>query len=410
MSAPKAIGAYVKALFPTAHMCFTIGDRLETEADKENYALWIKEKAAGKLSVQADDMYKRTMNVLDRLQEHRGCNTGISRTHWSALQTIVKLLAHKDDWSNFDTGPIYGGSNATIADRLCLSIDRTKKILKELRRAGLIMFHQRHANGRRWIRRQRDGTPVGHGFSLLPIMVLVDELENHIGQWRDREFEARRLHTAIVGKIAGYKQSLRAAHGENAKTHPAIASCDETLQAVAAAKAGRNVELLRSILHEISDKTIFEMPETTPQGVQKNPSLSNLVQKESKVDAGQEERSEDRGVDPDFGLTTAKLQDHEIEQLFPIVTPYLQLHRSLDRAALHVARDSAISTDMLQRMRNKLGEKAASVTILIIAERLAAGEIKTSSSAYANGMLKAAHRGELQLGRTIWGRRQQLAA
>ncbi|MGB5021289.1 hypothetical protein, partial [Sphingorhabdus sp.] len=131
MSAPKAIGAYVKALFPTAHLCFTIGDRLETEADKENYALWIKEKAAGKPSAQADDMYKRTMNVLDRLQEHRGCNTGISRTHWSALQTIVKLLAHKDDWSNFDTGPIYGGSNATIADRLCLSIDRTKKILKE---------------------------------------------------------------------------------------------------------------------------------------------------------------------------------------------------------------------------------------------------------------------------------------
>ena len=65
MSAPKAIGAYVKALFPTAHLCFTIGDRLETEQEKENYALWIRERASKMPNARADDMYKRAMNVLD---------------------------------------------------------------------------------------------------------------------------------------------------------------------------------------------------------------------------------------------------------------------------------------------------------------------------------------------------------
>jgi replication initiation protein RepC len=410
MSAPKAIGAYVKALFPTAHLCFTIGDRLETEQEKENYALWIRERASKMPNARADDMYKRAMNVLERLQEHRGCATSISRTHWSALEEIVKLLAHKDDWSNFDTGPIYGGSNATIADRLCLSVDRTKKILRELRRAGLLIFHQRHANGRRWIRRQRDGTPVGHGFSLLPIMVLLDELEGHVKKWREQAFEARRIHTAIVGTIAGYKQSLRAAHGQNYKTHPAIAACNNALHTAAVAKAARDVEHLKSILGDISEKSLFELPDSTPQGGQKNPSLSNLPQKDSKVDAWQGEGSEEQTVDSDFGLSTAKLQDNEIEQLFPIATPYLQLHKGLQRAVQHVARDSAISQDTLRRMRDKLGERAAAVTVLIIAERLAAGEIRSSSSAYAEGMMKAANRGQLQLGRTIWGRRELLAA
>jgi len=410
MSAPKAIGAYVTALFPTAHLFFTIGDRLETEQEKENYALWIRERADTMPNAPADDIYKRGMNVLERLQEHRGCATGISRTYWSALQGIVKLLAHKDDWSNFETGPIYGGSNATIADRLCLSVDRTKKILRELRRAGLIIFHQRHANGRRWIRRQRDGTPVGHGFSLLPMLVLLDELEEHVRQWREKAFEARRLHTAIIGKIAGYKQSLRAAHDESYKTHPAFAACNDAIHNAGVAIAARDIKQLNSILGDISEKSLFELPDSTPQKGQNTPSLSNLPQKDSLVDARQGERSDEQTVDSDFGLNNAKLNDNEIEQLFPIATPYLQLHKNLQRAVQHVARDSAISQDMLCRMRNKLGERAAAVTVLIIAERLAAGQIRSSSSAYANGMMKAANRGQLQLGRTIWGRRELLSA
>lgn len=417
MSAPNSIGTYIQALFPLSQFDFKVGDLLETESDKEAYLYWIRERANQLERTDINDpghsaeaIYKRTMKLLDRLQECRGCGTGISRSLWSALQTIVKLLACKSDWINLETGPIYGGSNATIAERLFLSVDRTKKILKELRARGLIIFHHRHANGRRWIRRRHDGRPIGHGFSLLPLLVMLEELEIHVAAWRQRKFALNAMFADIAGKLAGIKQSLRAAHGAQAKDHPAYINCEDQLRRSAKAKKMGDADALSQMLADLGDETPKKLQDSTLDGCARNPSLSNHPIKPLEVEAWQEKRSEEREADQDYGLESAKLGDEEITNLFPISEPYLKLHGNIDRASAHIAQDSALPQDLWRQMRQVLGVRAAIVTVLIIADRLAAGQIRTSSTAYAQGMLKAARRGNLQLGRTIWGRRELLAS
>lgn len=417
MTAPKAIGSYIDALFPLSSFSFRIGETLESEEDKEHYARWIRDRAASgqltgvsKIEPDGNAIYRRTMQLLDRLQEGRGCGTGINRTLWASMQTIVKLLACKRDWENMETGPIYGGSNATIANRLCLSVDRTKKILRDLRSRGLIIFHNRHGNGRRWIRRQANGQPVGHGFSLLPLLVLLGDLEAKVTQWREKRFEAANLHAEIVAEIAGVKQSLRAVHREAAREHPAFMACQTKLKAAATARQRGNIDELNRIAGELSIQRQQRCRKTTPERAQKNPPLSNHHQKHQKVDCQQDERSGDRANTSNFGLDCAKYGEGEIEKLFPVAAPYLKIHRQLGRAAQHIAQDTALPPDLWLKMCIELGEKAALVSVLMIAERMAAGEIRSTTAAYANGMLKAARRGDLQLGRSIWGRRELMTA
>ena len=417
MTAPNAIGTYIRALFPESTFSFTIGDRLETEAEKEAYLYWIKDRASQLAeryrrdrNNNAEDVYKRTLQLLDRLQESRGCGTGISRSLWSALQTIVKLLACKSDWTNFDSGPIYGGSNATIADRLCLSVDRTKKILQSLRMHGLIAYHRRHANGRRWISRRDDGRPFGHGFSLLPLLVMLEELEAEVNNWRRHKIEVNNAFAEVTGKIAAIRQSLRAVHGEAVTEHTAYRHCAELLAEASTAKKTGHIEGMAAILVKLDETNQSNFKKTTPQRGEKNTPLIKTPIKPVNVRADQKGRNEDGSVELDYGLERAKFDEREITQLFPVCEPYLQLHRNIGRAAQHIAQDSNIPNEIWQRMRQTLGMRAAIVTVLIIAERLAAGEIRSTSAAYANGMLKAARLGDLQLGRTIWGRRELYAA
>lgn len=255
MPGSNDIGSYIKALFPTTQLDFEIGNMLDCEIDKEQYQLWISERARS-IAVNnprrdGETNYKRVLNLLGRLTEYRGCDTGISRTLWSALHTIAKILAHAPDWANFETGPMFGGRNATIADRLCLSVDRTKKILSSLRSFGLIVHYHRHANGRRWIRRNSDGSVSGHGFSLLPIIVMLDELEEHVARWIQLHHEAARLQSKIKGHICSFRQSLRAAHGDDWKAHPGNMQCQKILGEAMVAKRQSDVESLNAILTDL---------------------------------------------------------------------------------------------------------------------------------------------------------------
>jgi hypothetical protein len=412
MSAPKSIGLYIKALYQSAQMNITLGERFQTSEDQEHYALWIREKAYQKSITHTDyetcDIrYKRTLKLLDKLQEHRGCGTGINRSLWHSLQIIVKILAHKADWTNLDHGPIFGGRNITIADRLGLSVDRTKKILKALREYGLIVFHQRHANGQRYIKRMHNGHLIAHGLSLMPLVLRLEEFETLANNWIKTNAEAKMTYRKIEGQIVRLRHSLKSAKIDYGSNHPTQIHLKSIESAAKTLIRENKHEELTILSHELANYELFPVEKITPEEGVNDPPHINLHSNHLYVDANKNSSDKIAALE-NRGIRKIDVLDDEIVTLFPASAHYITERKNILKSAQHLARDLHIDSQVWQLLADKIGHFGAIISTFIVADRLSNGSIHTTPNAYAKGMLRAAERGKLNLDRSIWWQREQI--
>lgn len=409
MSIAKNLSAYIDALLQETASDFQLGVRLASAQDRIAYAASVHRRARSAsrpndLEKSGTDNYKLLLNTIDTLADNRGCGTGIPASLWRKLKTLMLMLGARADWANYDTGPIYGGSNETLAHRLDLSIDRTKKTLKELRILGLIIDHDRLANGRRRIRRNADGNPYGHGISLLPLIIRLDELRDVAAAYLDRKKQSLKLKRQASAALRQAKALI--AHA-TLHEHPATSAIESVTESINAALKARDTSALEEICNDL-------LPiKTTRQGVATDPPHTTAHLAAGTVDGTREARSgtgsaKTSNEDP-YGLSSAQITISELQTLFPVTSIAIAGSRDMLETGARLARQSGIGDKMWDRAIRKLGPSAAPYAVIIYAQHLADGQIRNTGNpqSYFAGMLNAADRADLNLGATIWGRREQ---
>jgi replication initiation protein RepC len=109
-----------------------------------------------------------------------------------------------------------------------------------------------------------------------------------------------------------------------------------------------------------------------------------------------------------------KARPTDLMVMFPATAMYVTANHpgwpDLHAAAARLRHDLGIRTGLWLHALDRLGRNGAAVTMMIMAERLARGEIRQSAGAYFSGMMRKACRNELDLGRSLWGFRGAVTA
>ena len=312
-------------------------------------------------------------------------------------------------------------TNETIGVALGLRRTGTKDALNRLVTAGFILL-RRSANGRRYGFRA-SGSPdapitSAFGIDLSPLIERFDELVKTDQEGRSEQ----RRRDASWAEIAAMRRDLRALLGNDPNISNAheieglIAASERTRRGGSSAEMDRLEAQFKRLVADYSrsETRASESCETGPQGpverpctqLQQNPDSSfvKIAQGESSNDAETKgDAARNRGTEQ------AGFKPAEAKYLFPSVDGYLPAGRAtwtdLDQAAARLQRDLGISPTLYQRARRVLSPPDVIISVFLTAQRLADGEIRSSAGSYFNGIVQRSESGQLDLSRTIHGRR-----
>lgn len=172
------------------------------------------------------------------------------------------------------------------------------------------------------------------------------------------------------------------------------------------------VELERAI-----DDTVdrFMFPSSEPLGSKSSPVLYLQTKPYPNFVIASQDRSSNLAIFPRSPFNSVfKARLTELLVMFPTTAMYITTdHPSwadFDAAVTRLRHDLCIRTGLWLDALNHLGRDGAAVTMMITAERLARGEIRSNASAYLSGIMTKACRNELDLGRSLWAFRQDVIA
>lgn len=373
--------------------------------------------------VERNDLYR----ILD------GAKTAIGLSA-SALETLKHLIGYTrpDDYKG-EARPIAWPSNYTLAELAGVTESAIKARLRQLRTLALITMRDA-AHGRRRGQRSETGEIISaYGIDLSPLRARYEELkaaaEAHTAfsrlDKRGRQEIARMRR--IVGQALAQAADLRLTGphwialqdaAEAIARRAAVARTTRDATAFQAALAA--LPEVEALVGRTIDQFMFD-DESDGSGsksspfihVQTNPSHESVQTFRDCSFSG--ERSEE--VAPDLPASPSKsafkTSPRELVEMFPTTAMYVErVHPGwidLHRAAARLRHDLGIRTGTWVDALDQLGPDAASIAIMITAERESRDEIRLTPGAYFAGMVTRAHRGELDLSKSLWGFRTKPA-
>lgn len=373
--------------------------------------------------VERNDLYR----VLD------GAKTAIGLSA-SALETLKHLIGYTrpDDYKG-EARPIAWPSNYTLAELAGVTESAIKARLRQLRTLALITMRDA-AHGRRRGQRNATGEIISaYGIDLSPLRARFAELkaaaEAHTAF--SRLDKRGRQEIARVRRIVG--QALAQA-ADLRLTGPHWLALQDTLEATvrraAAARSMRDSAALEAALATLPDVEAL-VGETIDRfmfnddldasgsksapfiDIQTNPCLNSVqALRDCSFDRERpEELAPDLPVSP--SKSAFKTSPRELVEMFPTTAMYVERDHpgwiDLHRAAARLRHDLGIRTGTWVDAIDQLGSDAASIAIMITAERGARDEIRLTPGAYFAGMVSRARRGELDLSKSLWGFRTRPA-
>lgn len=381
------------------------------------------------LAARVDEAGDIDRNELYRVLDGAKTALGLSA---SALETLKHLIGYTrpDDYKGGGK-PIAWPSNYTLAELAGVTESAIKARLRQLRSLALITMRDA-AHGRRRGQRSATGEIISaYGIDLSPLRIRFDELK-----------AAAEAHTAFsrldkLGRqeIARVRRIVSQALAQAADlrlTGPHWIALQDAIEEVAGraamARVTRDAAAYEAALARLPDVefrvgcTIDEfmfIPESDGSGsksapfiqVQTNPSLES-VEALRGCSSGSEGASDDAAVLPASpSKSVFKTSPRELVEMFPATAMYVERDRpdwvDLHRAAARLRHDLGIRTGTWVDALDQLGPDGASVAVMITAERGARDEIRLTPGAYFAGMVTRAHRGELDLSKSLWGFRSR---
>lgn len=381
------------------------------------------------LAARVDEAGDIDRNELYRVLDGAKTALGLSA---SALETLKHLIGYTrpDDYKGGGK-PIVWPSNYTLAELAGVTESAIKARLRQLRSLALITMRDA-AHGRRRGQRSATGEIISaYGIDLSPLRIRFDELK-----------AAAEAHTAFsrldkLGRqeIARVRRIVSQALAQAADlrlTGPHWIALQDAIEEVAGraamARVTRDAAAYEAALARLPDVefrvgcTIDEFmftPESDGSGsksapfihLQTNPSLES-VQALRGCSSGSEGAFDDAAVLPASpSKSVFKTSPRELVEMFPTTAMYVERDRpdwvDLHRVAARLRHDLGIRTGTWVDALDQLGPDGASVAVMITAERGARDEIRLTPGAYFAGMVTRAHRGELDLSKSLWGFRSR---
>jgi replication initiation protein RepC len=346
----------------------------------------------------------------------------------SALETLKHLIGYTrpDDYKG-DARPIAWPSNYTLAELAGVTESAIKARLRQLRSLALITMRDA-AHGRRRGQRSDAGEIVSaYGIDLFPLRVRFEELkaaaEAHSAfsrlDKRGRQEIARVRR--IVAQALAQAADMRLTGSHWIALQDAV---EAVAQRAAVARTTRDAAVYEDALADLPDveaqvgRTIDQfMFNDNSDGLGSKSSPFIHIQTKPSLESVQAlrdcsfEREETPEVEADLPASPSKSEfkasPRELVEMFPTTAMYVDRDRpnwvDLHRAAARLRNDLGIRTGTWVDALDQLGADGASVALMITAEREARDEIRLTPGAYFAGMVSRAHRGELDLSKSLWG-------
>lgn len=377
------------------------------------------------LAARVDEAGDVDRNELYRVLDGAKTALGLSA---SALETLKHLIGYTrpDDYKGGGK-PIAWPSNYTLAELAGVTESAIKARLRQLRSMALITMRDA-AHGRRRGQRSATGEIISaYGIDLSPLRIRFNELK-----------AAAEAHTAFsrldkLGRqeIARVRRIVAQALAQAADlrlTGPHWIALQDAIEEVAGraamARVTRDADAYEAALARLPDVELrvgctiddfMFIPESDGSGsksapfihIQTNPSPKS-VQALRGCSSDEKRPSADAAVLPASpSKTVFKTSPRELVEMFPAMAMYVERDRpdwiDLHRAAARLRHDLGIRTGTWVDALDQLGPDGASVAVMITAERGARDEIRLTPGAYFAGMVTRAHRGELDLSKSLWG-------
>lgn len=375
-------------------------------------------------------------NDVDRNELYRildGAKTAIGLSA-SALETLKHLIGYTrpDDYRG-NARPIAWPSNYTLAELAGVTESAIKARLRQLRKLALITMRDA-AHGRRRGQRGESGEITSaYGIDLSPLRARFGELkaaaEAHSAF--SRLDKHGRQEIARVRRIVGQALAQAADMRLTGSHWIALQDAVEAIaQRAGAARMTRDAQAYEGALAGLPDlevevgRTIdeFMFPDDSDGlGSKSSPFIQLQTIPPQQFVQASHDSSFDRegGVEQSAELpmspskSAIKTSPRELVEMFPTTAMYVgrgQLNWiDLHRAAARLRHDLGIRTGTWVDALDQLGPDGASIAIMITAERDARNEIRLTAGAYFAGMVTRAHRGELDLSKSLWGFRTRPA-
>jgi len=364
----------------------------------------------------------RVLKVLDRLAL-RGCGSmPVSRTQWLRLKQLSLFCARDQDWA-CASGPIIGATTAALADYL--GLNDVNEALAPLLKLGLIALWSPNANGRRSFHVARancdDETVYGSGWTLAPLILHLDTLEDMVEVEQQRLAERQSLVVQTRSILRSIQQDLMRggfesddieAHRDlSARFHNAKKgrlSLLEECHADAQAMVDRIGDHFQPCAEFGEEDPCPGLPDSPPALYKEKPirQICTGFQDGDCGKAGNEihHRRPGAGKAPDLscGLDDVNYHPSEAPDLFPEtdgLVPTANIRPAETIATL--AAISGISGALARRVESDLGALPTSVCLLIVAQKLAKGQLLKTPDQYLAGMWKRGRCGDLNLGKSI---------
>ncbi|WP_103727286.1 replication initiation protein RepC [Novosphingobium sp. HII-3] len=412
--------------------------KLSTAADRARWAasvlLYLRSNAGEDSANEAKSVRDRILKASRYLASRGSVTHPISKALWVKLYELTKLCAYEPDWSSA-SGPLMGASNKTLEDRW--NVTNARRSLRDLAQWGFIVPFCPKGNGHRSYKKTKQG-PVGAGWSLAPLRLLVDALEAIV----DREENLRLLRVDIPERITSAARATRALLNPFKDSEEWARSAWSTLNEICKrrdnAKKGALATLQDCLDEAITllsyvENTLIKCSADSGSGMkasttpdawvhhQYNDSIresdgNGLAQGDSgqgsvltsalrKVHVSPEVFQDIQASDP-FGVTRSGFVWSEAPHLFPFHTGLIDLKRGPIRGTVDVlARIIGVSTVTACLAERRLGREAATICLLMTGQHSSDGLIKKTPEAYLRGLIRKAVAGELNIGHTLFGRR-----
>ena len=367
--------------------------------------------------VERNDLYR----ILD------GAKTAIGLSA-SALETLKHLISYTrpDDYKG-DARPIAWPSNYTLAELAGVTESAIKARLRQLRALALVTMRDA-AHGRRRGQRSDTGEIISaYGIDLSPLRVRFQELKaaaeahsafsrmDKLGRQeiaRVRRMVAQALAQAADMRLTGSHWIALQDAIEKIAQQAAAARTSRDATAYEAAIAG--LPAVEAEIGRTIDEFMFVV-ETDGSGSKSSPFIHIQTNPSHQSVQALRDCSFDRGAALDDApelpsspsKSDFKTSPRELLEMFPTLAMYVDRDRpgwtDLHRAAARLRNDLGIRTGTWVDALDHLGADGASIAVMITAERDARDEIRLTPGAYFAGMVTRAHRGELDLSKSLWG-------
>jgi hypothetical protein len=325
---------------------------------------------------------------------------------------------------------VIGASNATLEAHL--GITNVRRELRDLAAWGLIIPYQLKGNGHRYYGRRHVGDMVdASGWTLAPLVVLVDQLEELVEQ----DKEQRLLNVTLPKRITALLRSARNLLPRDLPTE--MLAYAARIDALAHQRDGarrHSVGSLRETLDQadillVEIQTALASAETDLSSKLSSRAdaighdIYNITTPESVCNGSADDRSGDQGAPtpgprkPElcangastdrFGIERSGFEWSEAEALFPALAGLIQWSQAPSPSdTTRLANMLQIDGRLCWRATQALGTPATALCLMLTAQHLADGQILKTPAAYFSGLIRKAQADDLNLGHTVFGRRK----